>query len=93
MAAGGTVYPGTCFCWTQDRRPERPKLSDQEERVLVAYASGATPDAAARRAGIKPGTAKQYLDRVKEKYRLAGRPTAPSSISPIRVREDGVRWR
>jgi DNA-binding NarL/FixJ family response regulator len=94
VAAGGTAYsPELAFCWSQDRRPERPTLSAQQERVLVAYASGATLETAARLAGIRPGTAKQYLDRVKEKYRQAGRPTATKLDLASRVREDGLRWR
>jgi DNA-binding NarL/FixJ family response regulator len=38
--------------------------------------------AAARQAGVQPVTAKNYLARVKEKYRQAGRPRSPSWIWP-----------
>jgi len=54
--------------------PARPALSDQEERALVLYASGLTLDAVAAAIGVKPGTAKKYLERVKDKYSAAGRP-------------------
>lgn len=53
---------------------ERPALSDQEERALVLYASGLTLDAVASSLGVQPGTAKKYLNRVKEKYAAVGRP-------------------
>lgn len=48
------------------------KLSDQERRALVLYASGLTQDVVARRMGIAPNTVKHYLDRVREKYGSAG---------------------
>lgn len=54
--------------------PQRPKLSDQEERVLILYASGLTLNAVAEAIGVKPDTAKKYLQRLKEKYADAGRP-------------------
>jgi DNA-binding NarL/FixJ family response regulator len=91
VAAGGTAYsPELAYCWARDQRPERPTLSEQERRVVVAYASGATLGAAARAAGIKPGTAKVYLDRVKAKYRQAHRPAQTKLELAERLREDGL---
>ncbi|WFE28793.1 hypothetical protein O7623_06290 [Solwaraspora sp. WMMD791] len=55
-------------------RHRTPRLSPQETAVLVAYLSGLTMDASARRVGVGVGTAKQYLERVKRKYAAAGRP-------------------
>lgn len=52
----------------------RPRLSDQEERALVLYASGLTLEAVAKSLGVKRDTAKTYIDRVKEKYSALGRP-------------------
>ncbi|WP_053351292.1 response regulator transcription factor [Leucobacter musarum] len=54
--------------------PERPKLSLQEERALVLYASGLTVEQVAAAMNIGRETAKQYLDRVKRKYSDAGLP-------------------
>jgi two-component system, NarL family, nitrate/nitrite response regulator NarL len=51
-----------------------PMLSGREQAVLSAYTSGMTLQAVARRLGIKPETAKTYLQRVKAKYAAAGRP-------------------
>lgn len=53
---------------------DRPKLSDQEERALVLYASGLTLAAVAEAIGVKQDTAKKYLSRVKNKYAEVGRP-------------------
>jgi two-component system, NarL family, nitrate/nitrite response regulator NarL len=48
------------------------------------------PRRAARRTGIRPATAKHYLERIKEKYRSAGRPTYTKLDLTTRVREDGL---
>jgi DNA-binding CsgD family transcriptional regulator len=70
--------------------PDRPRLSGQELNLLLAYAAGLTLDAAARRTGILPATAEHYLERIKEKYRSAGRPTYTKLDLATRVREDGL---
>ncbi|NRQ30849.1 response regulator transcription factor [Nonomuraea sp. NN258] len=76
--------------WLADRDGDRPVLSPQERAVLLAYASGMTLTAAARSAGVQPGTAKNYLERVKDKYRKAGRPAYTKLELATRVREDGL---
>jgi len=53
---------------------DRPKLSVQEERALVLYASGLTVAQLAVAMNISSETAKQYLDRVRLKYTRAGVP-------------------
>ncbi len=82
------VSPELAFVLSRDARPNRPQLSPQERVVLTAYASGATLQAAARRAGIAYGTAREYLERVKRKYTDAGRPTYTKLDLATRVRED-----
>ncbi|MDT0203424.1 hypothetical protein [Nocardioides sp. AE5] len=52
----------------------RPRLSDQEGRALVLYASGMTLAAVADALGVQRDTAKKYLGRVKSKYGAVGRP-------------------
>jgi DNA-binding NarL/FixJ family response regulator len=63
---------------------QRPKLSPQEERALVLYASGLTLDAVAASLGVKRDTARTYLDRVRDKYTAAGR-TVRSKADLTRV--------
>jgi two-component system, NarL family, nitrate/nitrite response regulator NarL len=82
--------PELAFAMAHDKRPGRPRLSAQELRLLLAYAAGMTLDAAARRIGIRPATAKHYLERIKQKYRSAGRPTYTKLDLATRVREDGL---
>jgi DNA-binding NarL/FixJ family response regulator len=70
--------------------PERPQLSDQEQRALVLYASGLKIQSVARQLGIKPTTAKEYIERVRAKYAAVGRP-APTKIHLHAVaKEDGL---
>ncbi len=89
VAAGGTsVSPELAFVLSTDRRPERPRLSAQESLVLRMYASGATLQATARRAGVAYGTAREYLERIKRKYTDAGRPTRTKLDLVERARED-----
>jgi DNA-binding CsgD family transcriptional regulator len=65
-------------CSPMGRVPNEPrtltqvKLSEQERRALVLYASGLTQDVVARRMGITANTVKHYLDRVRDKYSNVG---------------------
>lgn len=70
--------------------PSGPRLSPKELRILLDYASGMTLKSAARRAGVTPNTAKDYLNRVKSKYRMADRPAYTKIDLALRVREDGL---
>lgn len=72
--------------------PRGPRLSTQERAILLAYASGLTLVTAARQVGIRPATAKGYLDRVKQKYARAGRPAYTKVDLAARVHEDGLRY-
>lgn len=67
--------------------PSRPALSNQEERVMVLYASGLTLDAVAEAVGVQPGTAKKYLERVKDKYAAADRLTR----TKVDLRREAIR--
>lgn len=52
---------------------DTPDLSARELDALRLYASGLKLVAVARQMGISPHTAKEYLDRVREKYQQVGR--------------------
>jgi two-component system, NarL family, nitrate/nitrite response regulator NarL len=85
-ATGNTTCSGTGVAAAPCHR--RPRLSEREESVLRAYASGLTLPAVARRIGIQPATAKTYLDRVKAKYREIGKPAHTKLELALRLRED-----
>lgn len=89
VAAGEQVVsPELALVFSTDERTQRPELSAQEAKVLHLYASGATLEATARRAGISVGTAREYLDRVKRKYAAVGRPSYTKLDLANRMRED-----
>jgi two-component system, NarL family, nitrate/nitrite response regulator NarL len=50
-----------------------PDLSPRELDALRLYSSGLKLASVARRMGVSPSTAKEYLDRVRSKYEVAGR--------------------
>jgi DNA-binding NarL/FixJ family response regulator len=55
-----------------ERKSPSDTLSAQERKALLLYATGLKLDVVARRMGVAPSTAKQYIDRAKQKYRVAG---------------------
>ena len=86
----GWISPPLAFLLLTDDAPDRPALSPQEKQALQLYAAGLSMRAVAGRMGIAPETAKQYIDRVRKKYREAGR-TAASKIDLLRrAMEDGL---
>ena len=51
-------------------------LSEREREAMVLYASGLKLEAVARKMNVKPGTASEYIKRVREKYSKAGNPVS-----------------
>ena len=91
-AAEGQKFmtPALAFALRSDRRPARPSLSLQETESLRLYASGLRMTDVARRLGVKPSTAKGYLDRVRAKYDDAGRAARTKLDLRERALEDGI---
>jgi DNA-binding NarL/FixJ family response regulator len=73
-----------------DQGDHVPKLSDQERRVLVLYASGLPMKSVARRLDVGYETAKSYLGRVREKYADCGRDARSKIDLRRRAIEDGL---
>jgi len=67
-----------------------PRLSEQERRVLVLYASGLPMKSVARRLDVGYETAKSYLGRVRDKYALCGREARSKIDLRRRAVEDGL---
>lgn len=72
------------------RSPTRPSLSDQERRALALYASGEKLETVARRLGVKPTTAKEYIERGRAKYVAVGRPTPTKVHLRVVLDQDGL---
>jgi DNA-binding NarL/FixJ family response regulator len=90
-AANGTgwVSPQLAFFLLTDDAPDRPALSPQEQQALQLYAVGHSLKAVARKMNVAPDTAKQYIDRVRRKYREAGRDATTKIDLYRRALEDG----
>lgn len=68
----------------------RPDLSPRETDALSLYASGLTMNAVARRMGVSPHTAKEYIDRVRAKYAAVGRQARTRTELYAAATKDGV---
>jgi two-component system nitrate/nitrite response regulator NarL len=69
---------------------DTPDLSVRELDALRLYASGLKLAAVARRMGISPHTAKEYLDRVRFKYQQVGRPARTRTELYVAASRDGL---
>lgn len=69
---------------------ETPDLSPRESDALRLYASGLSMTAVARKMGISPHTAKEYLDRVRAKYGAVGRTARTRTELYAAARTDGI---
>lgn len=69
---------------------EKPDLSPRELDALRLYASGLTLNSVARRMGISPHTAKEYLDRVRNKYGQLGREARTRTELYVVAHDDGL---
>lgn len=91
VAAGRSwISPHLALAFLKDADPGRPALAPREQRVLELYAQGVKLDTVARRLGIASSTAKEYLERVKRKYAVQGRPAQTKLELHHRAVEDGL---
>lgn len=67
-----------------------PKLSAQERRVMALYGGGEPVKSVAYQLGISEETAKSYLKRIREKYRVAGIDVGTKVALRRRAIQDGI---
>ncbi|MGV8913626.1 MAG: response regulator [Rhodoglobus sp.] len=67
-----------------------PKLSAQERRVMALYGGGEPVKSVAYQLSISEETAKSYLKRIREKYRVAGFDVGTKVALRKRALEDGI---
>jgi DNA-binding NarL/FixJ family response regulator len=67
-----------------------PKLSAQERRVMALYGGGEPVKSVAYQLGISEETAKSYLKRIREKYRVAGIDVGTKVALRKRAIQDGI---
>ncbi len=89
-AAGcGWVSPQLAFVLLTDDAPDRPTLSAQEREALRLYAGGMPMKLVSKRMNVGTETAKQYIERVRMKYRKVGRDATTKIDLYRRAVEDG----
>jgi len=66
------------------------QLSAQEKKAVILYASGLKLDVVARRMDVAASTVKQYIDRVKAKFRAAGTPVSTKTDLYKLLRQEGL---
>jgi DNA-binding NarL/FixJ family response regulator len=86
---GGWVSPQLAYMLLTDDAPDRPALSGKEKEALRLYAAGMPMKVVARRMGVGVETAKQYIERVRLKYRKVGREAETKIDLYRRAVEDG----
>lgn len=67
-----------------------PKLSAQERRVMALYGGGEPVKSVAYKLDISEETAKSYLKRIREKYRVAGIDVGTKVALRKRAIQDGI---
>jgi two-component system, NarL family, uhpT operon response regulator UhpA len=67
-----------------------PRLSAQERRVMALYGGGEPVKAVAYQLSISEETAKSYLKRIREKYRVAGIDVGTKVALRKRAIQDGI---
>lgn len=68
----------------------KAKLSPREQEVLSLYASGLALKQVAYSLNINVSTAKEHIDRVRNKYATIGRPAVNKTELLLRAIEDGL---
>ncbi|MEI5585570.1 response regulator transcription factor [Agromyces sp. CCNWLW213] len=89
-AQSGETYISTELIEALDGDGSAPRLSAQERRVMALYGAGQPVKAVAFQLGISEETAKSYLKRIREKYRLAGYDVGTKVALRKRAIADGI---
>src|ERR1700758_5412354 len=76
------IGPYMAKALASDRTAGRPRLTEREKQVLVAWFQTESKDEVGRRLYVEPSTVRTHLQRVRAKYAAAGRP-APTKAALI----------
>mgnify|MGYP001674491682 FL=1 len=89
------VRPSASLDWAraleEDENFVGQHLSEREAQVIPLYANGMQASTVARALGLSVNSVNQYVARIKEKYRAAGRLTTNSRVALFKeVARDGL---
>lgn len=68
----------------------RPRLSNREQEVLMAWCQTENKDLVGKRLFIEPSTVRTHLQRVRAKYAAVGRPASTKAALIARAIQDGL---
>jgi DNA-binding NarL/FixJ family response regulator len=84
------VAPRMAQALLSDKRAGRPRLSQREQQVLVAWFQTENKNAVAHRLFVEPSTVATHLQRVRAKYAAVGRPAPTKAALVARAIQDGI---
>ena len=84
------VGPAAARALLNNHSARRPKLSEREKEVLVAWFRTGSKDLVGERLFIAPSTVRTHLQRARAKYAAVGRPAPTKSALLARAIEDGI---
>lgn len=84
------VGPRMAGAMCQDDRNGRPRLSEREKAVLIAWFQTESKDLVGRQLHIEATTVRTHLQRVRAKYAAAGRPAPTKAALVARAVQDGL---
>lgn len=88
-AVRGNTVPGIDWAAAIDSDEMFVDLSPQQRRVLQLYAAGESQARVAHELGIKGDTVTDYVNRIRARYSVAGRPAPTKTDLYKRAIEDG----
>jgi DNA-binding NarL/FixJ family response regulator len=84
------IPPRMARALLNDSTAGRPRLSQREREVLVAWFQTENKDLVAKRLFIEPSTVRTHLTRVRAKYAAVGRPAPTKAALIARAIQDGI---
>ncbi len=84
------VGPRAAKALLRDGNTHRPKLSEREKEVLIAWFQTGSKELVGERLFIAPSTVRTHLQRARAKYAAVGRPAPTKSALLARAIEDRI---
>ena len=84
------VPPALAGAMSADDAADRPRLTDREQEVLLAWFQCESKQLVAARCNLSPRTVEGYIDRVRVRYARAGRPALTKAALVARALQDGL---
>jgi DNA-binding NarL/FixJ family response regulator len=84
------ISPRMAKALLSDRAMGRPRLSEREREVLIAWFQTENKEQVAKRLFIEPSTVRTHLQRARAKYAAVGRPAPTKSALIARSIQDGI---